>query len=623
MPDIDWSILSNSIAKPLDAVTAAHYGTVDQAQRSADALNQQKLLQAQQTAAAQAQANASAANAWRQGDTREAQAAELGAGNTDLLNGVTTADTQQFKQGQDGLTAAAGFGKYLLTIPDLATRQALIAHNAPMLERAGVHADHIAEIAANPNDQMLNAAIGMVTSPTQQNADVVAQQNADSTTQNAGSTAINANTTRMGEIRQENTPVGISTEDNVYLPGGAATPTGDTFSRMVGAESAGHQLNAQGQPLTSPRGAVGIAQLLPSTAQDAARMMGVAFDPQKFATDANYNHELGQTYYNFLVNRYHGDETKAVAAYNGGLGRVDAAVANLGQNWLKGMPSETQSYVAKVQPGQTAAHGPTLLAQGVSKQDANAVDPSDPAVQLSARQYAATGEMPALGNGNGPMRKTILTVAAQIAAQNHWGPAQIQANKAQLHAGTAALAADNKMFDVIQTAEQTALANGQRYIDLATQMPGNTKSAWYNSVRNGIGAEFSDSRVTDANAAYQTFIGEYNRVVNSTPSGSGQLSDASRREAEATFANSTDATAKAKAFEVMKADMAARKQAQQNVIDHRTAQLANIGSPPSTVRQAPQQTASAPIPAGAVLVGTSKKTGRPVYKLPNGQQVLG
>jgi hypothetical protein len=614
MSDIDWSILTNSMSRPLDPVTAMHYGNVDRAQQAQEDLAAQKQAYAQQAAQALAQANALAGQQYAAGNTRDAQGTLIGAGNVDALNGVTTADTQQFKQTQDGLTAAAGFGKYLVEhVPDPSARSALIRNNAAQLVAAGVHPDHLAEIAADPSDNMLDAAIGLVTSPTQQNADAVAQQNANSTAQNA-------ETTRMGEIRQENTPVGIATTDNVYVPGGATAPSGgDTFSRMVGVESNGRQLDPQGQPLTSAKGATGIAQMLPSTAQDAARMMGVAFDPRRFATDASYNRKLGQTYFDFLLNRYGGDETKAVAAYNGGLGRVDAAVSAHGSNWLAAMPAETRRYVAAVQPGQSGSHGPTLIASGTPKADPNAIDPDDPAIAMAARQYAATGDMPALGNGNGPMRRAILRQAAQIVSANRWTPAQIAANKATVKAATTALAADNRMYDTIQTAEQTALANGQRYIDLAAQMPGNTSSTWYNSVRNGIGAEFSDKRVTDANTAYQTFIGEYNRVVNSTPSGSGTLTDASRREAQDTFSNATSPEAKRSAFEVMKADMAARRQAQQAIIDRRTAIIANVGQSPSS---APQQTASN-VPSGAVYVGTSRKTGRPVYRLPNGQQVLG
>ena len=93
------------------------------------------------------------------------------------------------------------------------------------------------------------------------------------------------------------------------------------------------------------------------------------------------------------------------------------------------------------------------------------------------------------------------------------------------------------------------------------------------------------------NAAYNTFIGEYNRVVNSTPSGGGTMSDSSRHEAIDSFSNATSPAAKASAFNVLKADMAARKAAQQSIIDRRTNFIANVGNVPS--RASAGQTANA------------------------------
>jgi len=607
MSDINWGLLTSAnapLANPIDALRA---GAADRDAAQLTALKQQQFA-AQQAAAQRAQAaQQQAGAAYATGNVRGANAALIGSGQNDLLSTVNTTTKQDFDQHQAGQKAIADMAGYIQEHIPADQRAAFITHLDPWFQAAGASPSDIATVASNPTNETLGAISRAFYSTQEQDAARVAQQNADSTTQNVGINQQNADTTRMGEIRQENTPVGISINDNVYVPGGV-TPSapghGSTFDRMIGAESSGHQLNAQGQPLTSSKGAVGIAQMLPSTAQDAARMMGVQFDPQRFATDANYNRQLGQTYFTFLVNRYHGDETKAAAAYNGGLGRVDAAVAQNGQNWLSAMPHETRAYVAKVQPGQ-AVRGPTMIAAGVPKENPNPVDPADPAIEMAARQYAATGEMPALGNGQGPMRHAILTRAAQIVQTNHWTPAQIAANKATVKSATTALSADNRMYDTIQTAEETALANGQRYLDLAAKMPGNTSSTWYNRVRNGLGAEFSDQRVTDANTAYQTFVSEYNRVINSTPSGSGTLTDASRREAQETFNNATNSAAKVSAFNVMKADMAARKAAQQHIIDRRTAIIANVGQTGPT-NAGPARIASAAeyhaLPSGTVYI---------------------
>jgi soluble lytic murein transglycosylase-like protein len=90
----------------------------------------------------------------------------------------------------------------------------------------------------------------------------------------------------------------------------------------------------------SPKGAVGLMQLIPGTAQ----RFGVdnRFDPAQ-------NVEGGTMYLRSLLDRYNGDLTKSLAAYNAGEGAVDRS---------GGVPQfpETQQYVRKVtdryfQPG--------------------------------------------------------------------------------------------------------------------------------------------------------------------------------------------------------------------------------------------------------------------------------
>jgi soluble lytic murein transglycosylase-like protein len=82
----------------------------------------------------------------------------------------------------------------------------------------------------------------------------------------------------------------------------------------------------------SRKGAQGLMQLIPSTAQRFG--VGNAFDPTQ-------NIEGGTTYLRELLDRYHGDLTKSLAAYNAGERAVDAS---------GGVPAypETQRYVEKV-----------------------------------------------------------------------------------------------------------------------------------------------------------------------------------------------------------------------------------------------------------------------------------
>lgn len=144
-----------------------------------------------------------------------------------------------------------------------------------------------------------------------------------------------------------------------FAPNIYASDTERLFNISVTSqESGGNQFGADGKPLTSRAGAIGIAQIMPGTGPEAAKLAGVPWDENRFKNDPQYNKALGLAYFQKQIQTYNGDPAKALAAYNSGPGALDAAIgkaadalasgrmpANRDMPWLEYLPKETQNYV--------------------------------------------------------------------------------------------------------------------------------------------------------------------------------------------------------------------------------------------------------------------------------------
>ena len=95
------------------------------------------------------------------------------------------------------------------------------------------------------------------------------------------------------------------------------------------------------QSATSPCGAIGLFQLMPATARE------LCVDPYNWRE----NVEGGVLYMDRLLCYFAGDNAKAFAAYNWGVGRVHALCEAHGSDWREHLPQETKNYLARILGG--------------------------------------------------------------------------------------------------------------------------------------------------------------------------------------------------------------------------------------------------------------------------------
>ncbi len=111
----------------------------------------------------------------------------------------------------------------------------------------------------------------------------------------------------------------------------------------------------------SSAGALGLMQLMPSTAHHVARKSGVPYQKVWLTSNPEYNIKLGSYFIAQLVDRYDGSYPLALAAYNAGPTRVNKWLELFGDprkgevdliDWIELIPIyETRNYVQRVMEG--------------------------------------------------------------------------------------------------------------------------------------------------------------------------------------------------------------------------------------------------------------------------------
>lgn len=108
----------------------------------------------------------------------------------------------------------------------------------------------------------------------------------------------------------------------------------------------------------SPAGARGLMQLMPATAKNTARSLGISHQTDWLTQKPSHNIRLGSTYIKKMLDRYDQNYAMAIAAYNAGPGRVDEWIRVFGDprkgqismiDWIECIPIyETRNYVQRV-----------------------------------------------------------------------------------------------------------------------------------------------------------------------------------------------------------------------------------------------------------------------------------
>ncbi len=146
----------------------------------------------------------------------------------------------------------------------------------------------------------------------------------------------------------------------------------DTWIRGVMRAESGGRTRLNGKPITSPKGAMGLMQVMPDTYQT----LRVQYDLGDDAYDPHDNIFAGAAYLRQMYDRY--GYPSLFAAYNAGPKRLDDFL-------LRGqaLPRETLNYVASIVPGADSA----LSGAG----NVESISAFAPSVDTQSTQNSASG----------------------------------------------------------------------------------------------------------------------------------------------------------------------------------------------------------------------------------------
>ena len=113
----------------------------------------------------------------------------------------------------------------------------------------------------------------------------------------------------------------------------------------------------------SPKGAIGLMQILPTTGKPVAKKLGLTGSIKSLLRNNETNVEIGSRYLKSRLESYGGSYIMAIASYNAGPGRLRGWLSQIGDprdpnvnpiDWIEHIPySETRNYVMRVMESVT------------------------------------------------------------------------------------------------------------------------------------------------------------------------------------------------------------------------------------------------------------------------------
>lgn len=118
------------------------------------------------------------------------------------------------------------------------------------------------------------------------------------------------------------------------------------MDKIAMVESSNKHTDAEGNLTKSSVGALGKYQIMPETAKDPG--YGIKPIPDLNKAPESEHKRFASEYFAKMLELFDNDEEKALAAYNGGPTMVKEAVKKYGDDWKKGIPTESKNYIDKV-----------------------------------------------------------------------------------------------------------------------------------------------------------------------------------------------------------------------------------------------------------------------------------